>query len=122
MQIYLKDGNQYVLQKMQTAGFNVTTCGNCGGVVLHLTGAKCPEELTCEYCGFTGDISDFPDLRVVEEADILEHVTVQYEGETYELYDDGTVYHTSCDHENDPDGHDIPELIFNLRDTYVKEK
>jgi hypothetical protein len=68
--IYLKDGNQYVLQKMQRAGFNVTTCGMCSGVVLHLTGANSPEELTCEYCGFTSEHCDFPDLRVVEQADV----------------------------------------------------
>lgn len=68
--IYLKDGNAYVLQRMQSAGFNVTTCGNCGGVVLHLLDENMPEELSCDYCGFTGDPSEFPDLRVVEQADV----------------------------------------------------
>ena len=63
MQIYLTGSNQDILQKMQEAGFNVTTCGDCGEVKLHLTGV---EELECDYCGFISDICDFPDLCLVE--------------------------------------------------------
>lgn len=57
--IFLKDSNGDILQQMQKAGFNVTTCGDCGEVKLHKLGA---EELTCEYCGFTEEICWFPDL------------------------------------------------------------
>lgn len=63
MQIYIKDSNKDILQQMQRAGFNVVTCGDCGMVKLHETGVS---ELTCDYCGETGDISNFPDLEVVE--------------------------------------------------------
>lgn len=60
---YIKDSNKDVLQQMQAAGFNVTTCGNCGAIKLHKTGV---DELTCDDCGITGDISDFPDIYTVE--------------------------------------------------------
>lgn len=53
--------NLEVLESMQQAGYNVTACGNCGEVKLHKTGVT---ELTCEYCDFTSDISDFPDIEV----------------------------------------------------------
>lgn len=64
MQIYIKNSNKDVLQKMQSAGFNVSTCGMCGEVVLYFIGKL--EELTCECCGFTDDPSQFPDLESVE--------------------------------------------------------
>lgn len=63
-EIYIKDSNKAVLQDMQSKGFNVVTCGNCGSIRLHHTGVQ---ELDCEYCGFVSDICDFPDLYVVEE-------------------------------------------------------
>ena len=55
--------NEQVLQKMQRAGFNVTTCGNCGAIKLHELGES---ELTCDECRWTSDICDFPDLYTVE--------------------------------------------------------
>ena len=43
----------------QTTGINITTCGNCGFVVLH----KMEDEaVTCPHCGTTSDPCDFPDL------------------------------------------------------------
>ncbi len=62
--IYLKDSNKEMLQQMQTAGFNVVKCGMCGEVKLIKISA---EDLTCEWCGFESDQSDFPDLVTVEE-------------------------------------------------------
>lgn len=61
-QVYLKGSNKDVLRKMQQAGFNVTTCGECGNIKLHETGI---DYLECDYCDFKSDISDFPDLEVV---------------------------------------------------------
>lgn len=63
--IYITGSNKYVLQKMQENGFNVTTCGDCGGVKLHEIPVK-SGELKCDYCGFESDICDFPDLTTVE--------------------------------------------------------
>ena len=38
---------------------NIVSCGNCGKVFAH----ELPvEELTCPYCKWASDISDFPDL------------------------------------------------------------
>lgn len=58
--IYITNSNKDVLQAMQDAGFNVTTCGNCGNIKLHRTGT---DYLECDYCDFKGDISEFPDLE-----------------------------------------------------------
>ena len=63
--IYIKDTNEDVLQKMQAQGFNVTTCGECGAVVLQ-HGLNDEGTLTCDACGFTDDISSFPDLVIVD--------------------------------------------------------
>jgi hypothetical protein len=61
--IYTKDSNRDMLQRLQRAGFNITTCGECGAVRLHKTGI---DELNCEDCGLVSDICNFPDLYVVE--------------------------------------------------------
>ena len=63
--IYITGTNEDVLQKMQRAGFNVTTCGNCMAVKLHESPVK-NDLLRCDSCDFESDISDFPDLVVVE--------------------------------------------------------
>ena len=44
-------------EKIQASGFNVVTCGHCGGVMLHETK---DESLDC-LCGSTMDLSDCPD-------------------------------------------------------------
>lgn len=63
--IYLTGSNEDVLQRMQRAGFNVTTCGNCGDVKLH---AEIKNDLLeCDSCGFESDPCDFPDLVVVDD-------------------------------------------------------
>lgn len=64
--IYLTGTNEDVLQKMQAKGFNVTTCGSCGAVVLHETPVK-NDLLHCYNCGYENDPCDFPDLVVVEQ-------------------------------------------------------
>lgn len=45
-------------EKIQSIGFNVVECGNCGTVLLHERG---DEEIDC-FCGHTMDLSDCPDL------------------------------------------------------------
>ena len=52
--------NQYeILRNMQTKGFNVCTCGNCGDVVLFETEEI---EIECPHCGYSSESCDFPDL------------------------------------------------------------
>ena len=45
-------------EKIQSAGFNIVECGNCGCVLLHESG---DEGVDC-LCGETMDLSDCPDL------------------------------------------------------------
>lgn len=59
-----------ILQEMQSDGYNVVTCGNCGDVILidffnkekmeidrnHI------EEVQCPHCKETMDYCDMPDL------------------------------------------------------------
>lgn len=42
----------------EVAGVNIVSCGDCGNVMLHRLGALW---LTCPYCAYKGDVSDFPD-------------------------------------------------------------
>jgi len=49
-----------LLMELQSNGFNIVTCGNCGAVVIHRTKM---DELSCYECGFTSDPCDFPDLQ-----------------------------------------------------------
>lgn len=64
--IYLTGSNKDVLQKMQANGFNATTCGSCGEVVLHTFPVK-NNLLKCDWCEFESDPCDFPDLVVVSD-------------------------------------------------------
>ena len=43
--------------QIQSAGFNIVTCGNCGSILLHETKA---ESIEC-FCGSDMDLSDCPD-------------------------------------------------------------
>ena len=43
--------------KIQSAGFNIVTCGNCDSVLLHEIG---DEKIDC-LCGINMDLSDCPD-------------------------------------------------------------
>lgn len=43
-------------EKIQSAGFNIVTCGNCGSVLLHETGQ---DKINC-FCG-EQSLSDCPD-------------------------------------------------------------
>ncbi len=79
-EIYIKDSNKDILQQMQRAGFNITTCGNCGEIKLHKTGV---DELTCDYCSLTEDISSFPDLYVVEQTGKKDTISVPHIGLDY---------------------------------------
>ena len=42
-----------ILEDIQSKGFNVVTCGDCGQVMLHDELKSFEEELTCPFCGFT---------------------------------------------------------------------
>lgn len=46
-----------IQEKIQSAGFNIVECGNCGTVLLHEVG---DEKIEC-FCD-TMDLSDCPDL------------------------------------------------------------
>ena len=46
-----------IQEKMQSAGFNVVTCGNCGSILLHEIG---DETIEC-FCGSEMSLSDCPD-------------------------------------------------------------
>ena len=44
-------------EKIQSAGFNIVTCGNCGSILLH----ELEEETIKCFCGREMDLSDCPD-------------------------------------------------------------
>ena len=47
-----------IQEKIQSAGFNVVNCGNCGNILLHEI-----KDITIEcFCGITMNLSDCPDL------------------------------------------------------------
>lgn len=48
----------YLQEKIQSAGFNIVECRNCGTVLLHELG---DEKIDC-FCGNKKDLSDCPDL------------------------------------------------------------
>lgn len=43
--------------KMQSVGFNLVTCGNCGSLLIHEVG----DEIIDCFCGQAMDVSDCPD-------------------------------------------------------------
>ena len=45
-------------ERIQSFGFNIIECGNCGTVLLHERG---DENIDC-FCGRTMDLQDCPDL------------------------------------------------------------
>lgn len=45
-------------EEIQSAGFNIVECGNCGSVLLHRVGK---EKVNC-FCGKKMALSDCPDL------------------------------------------------------------
>jgi len=53
------DQLELVREIIDVVDINIVTCGECGSVVLHSLGDA---EITCPYCGFFSDISDFPDF------------------------------------------------------------
>lgn len=61
-----------ILLEMQTEGFNVCTCGNCGSVVLFNQEEKSKEDIQCPHCKHHLDYSDFPDFYYEGCSDILE--------------------------------------------------
>ena len=46
-----------IQEKMQSAGFNIITCGNCGTILLQ----EISDETIESFCGHDMDLSDFPD-------------------------------------------------------------
>ena len=57
-----------ILEAMQSKGFNVCNCGNCGGIILFDKETKpslrndIADEVTCPHCERTLGYSDCPDL------------------------------------------------------------
>lgn len=51
-----------VLEAMQSKGFNVCTCGNCGSVILYDQEMKDAEVVECPHCKSEMDYSDNPDF------------------------------------------------------------
>ena len=47
-----------ILGSIQTAGYNVVTCGDCGDLLLICMNEY---EHKCIHCGFIGEHCDFPD-------------------------------------------------------------
>jgi len=47
----------YLQEKIQSAGFNIVTCGNCDSIILHEVG---DETIEC-FCGEEMALSDCPD-------------------------------------------------------------
>lgn len=47
-----------IQESIQSAGFNIVTCGNCGSVILHEIE---DEEIDCPYCDSVLETSDCPD-------------------------------------------------------------
>ncbi len=50
-----------VIEQMQSEGFNVCTCGNCGGVILYNEEMKKADTVDCPHCKETMAYSDNPD-------------------------------------------------------------
>lgn len=51
-----------VIEQMQSAGFNVSTCGNCGDVILYNKEMKEADTVACPHCKREMAYSDNPDL------------------------------------------------------------
>lgn len=68
-----------ILQQMQRQGFNICTCGNCGGIILFNKEAKeameeteSGESLICPHCKEEMAYSDCPDLYYEGSPDLEE--------------------------------------------------
>lgn len=51
-----------VLLEMQSEGFNVCTCGNCGDVILYNKEMTEADNIVCPHCKADMEYSDNPDL------------------------------------------------------------
>ena len=47
-------------EKIQSAGFNIVNCGNCGSILLHELDLK--ENIDCPYCETEMELHDCPDF------------------------------------------------------------
>ena len=54
----LKTQTKLLLQ-IQSKGFNIVNCGQCGDVFIHRMKLK---KITCPYCRFKSEPCDFPDF------------------------------------------------------------
>lgn len=50
-----------VIEQMQSEGFNVCTCGNCGGVILYNEKMKEADTVDCPHCEKSMAYCDNPD-------------------------------------------------------------
>ena len=56
------DDQVQIIERMQSIGFNVVTCGHCGDVILYNDKMKRAELVSCPHCEAENDYSDNPDL------------------------------------------------------------
>lgn len=83
----MNNQTQYqLITEMQSAGFNIVACGNCGHIILHKTPA---DTLICHECGYTSEPCDFPDYihEELEEKHTLPTVKFTECEETKDKYD-----------------------------------
>lgn len=58
---YFFDNQKYILYEIQSSGFNVISCGNCGEVLLHKIDTT--DDIYCGYCKTEMLKSDCSDLH-----------------------------------------------------------
>ena len=56
------DNQVAIIEEMQHDGYNVVTCGNCGGVILYNKEMKEAESVSCPHCNNENAYADNPDL------------------------------------------------------------
>ena len=55
------ENQKELFKEMQYIGYNICTCGNCGGVILKRTNTD-QNKITCPHCEQEIDIENCPDL------------------------------------------------------------
>ena len=74
-----------ILGSIQTAGYNVVNCGDCGDLLLICMNEY---EHECIYCGFIGEHSDFPDWITVRSAEEIMTMAKWYKRDNNQGGDD----------------------------------
>lgn len=80
--VEINGGSQLeLLEEIQSKGFNIVNCGNCGSTLLHKCSTISLEDykdgdydIKCCYCGFQSEPCDFPDFHYQELEEEINHV------------------------------------------------